>query len=748
MEKTPAGRFAKIIVDISRESLDKAFDYHVPDTLSGKVVPGVQVTVPFGKGRRTVDGFVIALTDTPSFDPSRIRDILAVKENSVAMEGRLISLAAWMKNRYGGSLNQALKTVLPVKKKVKPVEKKTVVLCVSKEAAVQMLEIFDRKKNKARVRLMSALLQEPQIPYEFVTGKLSVTPASMKKMEEMGLIRIESKEVYRTPLQGNAGRKKSFTLTEEQQAVVDGIRRDEAQAAATSQVFLIHGVTGSGKTEVYMELIAGQVRQGKQCIMLIPEIALTYQTVMRFYSRFGSRISILHSKLSAGERYDQYLRAKRGEIDIMIGPRSALFTPFPNLGLIIIDEEHEPSYQSETVPRYDAREAAIQMGKMAGADVVLGSATPSLESYYAALQGRYHLYKLPHRVHGQKMASVQVVDLREEMEEGNRSPFSRVLQQGIARRLERGEQVMLFLNRRGMAGFLSCRSCGHVIKCPHCDISLSVHRDGKMVCHYCGYEAPLVHKCPSCGSPDIGQFRAGTQKMEELVKKKFPKARVLRMDADTTREKGGHEKILAAFASQEADILIGTQMIVKGHDFPNVTLVGVLAADLSLNVPDYTAAERTFQLLTQAAGRAGRGYKKGEVIIQTYQPDHFAIEDAAAQDYRKFYDEEIQYRSILHYPPVYHLMEFQASSSSQEMAEAYIKRIRRLLDKSRAPVMEKVEAIGPSPAPVAKVKDIYRQRIYLKSKEEDALIAVKDAIELYYSRHPQFAAVSIQFYLR
>ena len=367
-----------------------------------------------------------------------------------------------------------------------------------------------------------------------------------------------------------------------------------------------------------MEMIARVICDGKQAIVLIPEIALTYQTVMRFYKRFGSRISILNSRMSNGERYDQMMRAKDGAIDVMIGPRSALFTPFPNLGLIVIDEEHEPTYKSEQIPRYHARETAIARAELEGASVVLGSATPSLEAFYGAGQGKYELLTLKQRSQKQALPTVHTVDLREELKAGNHSIISRKLQEMMKERLDKKQQVMLFINRRGYAGFIACRSCGHVMKCPHCDVSLSSHKGYKLICHYCGYEESAKDRCPKCGSKHIGGFRAGTQQIEELIRREFPEARVLRMDMDTTKEKDGHEKILETFASEEADILIGTQMIVKGHDFANVTLVGILAADLSLFAGDYQSSERTFQLLTQAAGRAGRGDRPGEVIIQTY----------------------------------------------------------------------------------------------------------------------------------
>ncbi len=735
--------YAKVIVDISHEKLDRTFEYRIPEKLCGKVCEGMQVLIPFGPSSRQITGYVVGISEEADYDPDKIKEVIEVKEDGVAIEGQLIRLAAWMKKNYGGTMNQALKTALPVKKKIKAKKKKTVALLLDQEEAITALTLFDRKSYKARARLLAALLEEGEIPYELVTGKLNISASTLKSMEELKMIEIRSEQVYRMPLPKEREKGDRLHLTEEQQTVIEGVRKDMEEGSY--RTFLLHGVTGSGKTEVYMELIAGMAEQGKQSIMLIPEIALTYQTVMRFYKRFGKRISILHSRMSQGERYDQYLRAKRGEIDVMIGPRSALFTPFQNLGLIIIDEEHESSYQGENIPKYHARETAIERARLADAFVLLGSATPSLESYYAAKEGRFRLYELNKRVGERPLPHVEIVDMRKEMEEGNRSPLSRRLHKELEKRLAKGEQSMLFLNRRGLAGFISCRSCGEVIKCPHCDVSLSAHNNGKLLCHYCGYEQPMVHACPFCGSKMIGGFRAGTQKMEELIRREFPKARTIRMDFDSTREKEGYEKILSAFANQEADIMIGTQMIVKGHDFPNVTLVGVLAADLSLNIPEYTASERTFQLLTQAAGRAGRGNKPGEVVIQTYQPDHFAIEDAAEQNYKKFYQEEIQYRQILKYPPVWHMMDITLSADSKEKADRYAEKIRYLLGNTKAKPLENLTIIGPSDAAVAKVNDIYRKVIYLKGQDYEALTKVKDAIERYDAANPQYADVSIQF---
>ena len=504
-----------------------------------------------------------------------------------------------------------------------------------------------------------------------------------------------------------------------------------------------------------MELIDGVVRLGKQAILLIPEIALTYQTVSRFAGRFGERVSVLHSRLSAGEKYDQCERAKKGEIDIIIGPRSALFTPFSKLGLIIIDEEHEASYKSESMPKYHAREAAAWLASYYGASVVLGSATPSLESYAASEKGLIKRYELTQRPMGGSLPEVYVEDLRKELKCGNRSIFSRRLQQLLEQRLSAGEQSMLFLNRRGYAGFVSCRACGHVMKCPHCDVSLSEHKGGRLVCHYCGYEQPSVKICPACGSKYILGFRAGTQQIEELLHKCYPQARVLRMDADTTRKKGSYDKILAAFANGEADILIGTQMIVKGHDFPNVTLVGILAADLSLHAGDYRAGERTFQLLTQAAGRAGRGTKPGEVVIQTYQPEHHSVRYAAKQDYKGFYTEEMGYRELLAYPPAAHMLAVLVLSETQDGGMALAGRLAELAKQDGKPAdgqtgIERdglnrcVQLIGPAAASIGRIGDQYRTVFYAKSADMEALIGIKDTLEEFLERQA-LCTESVQF---
>lgn len=735
--------YANIIIDISHEKLDRTFQYRIPDILKPEVVPGVLVEIPFGRGDRKINGYVVEVTAEPEYEISRIKEIIRIIKTGIPIEAQLITLAAWMRENFGGTMNQALKTVLPVKQKTAKKERKMVYLYPERVEAKCLLAGFQRKHQTARARLLEALIEQSPLPYETVTGKLNVTPAVMRALEEKQVIRIESVRNWRNPLDRMKKQESHVTLNSlQRQIAADIVSRWKA---GDNKPCLIHGVTGSGKTEVYMELIEAAVREGKQAIVLIPEIALTFQTVIRFYNHFGDRVSILNSKMSAGERYDQFERAKSGELDVMIGPRSALFTPFSNLGFIIIDEEHEAAYKSETVPRYHARETAIARADMCGACVVLGSATPSVESYERALRGDYRLYEMKERVSRRTMPTVYTVDLREELRRGNRSVLSDRLRELMVDRLQRKEQIMLFINRRGVAGFVSCRSCGHVVKCPHCDVSLNLHNNGKLVCHYCGYEQPMIKNCPECSSPYVGGFKAGTQKIEQYIRQQFPESRVLRMDMDTTRQKDGYEKILSAFANQEADILIGTQMIVKGHDFPNVTLVGVLAADLSLHISDYRAAERTFQLLTQAAGRAGRGKRPGEVVIQTYQPQHYSIVTAANQDYKAFFEQEILFRKMLRYPPEWHMLVIHAASAQEKLVNKAVVMLKYAVMAGNDNTSDKMQVIGPADAAVSKVNDIYKKVLYIKDADYKKLVTVKNRLENYISREPVFKDVTVQF---
>lgn len=723
--------YADVIVDISHEKVDKPFQYAIPDKLNTKLAVGRKVFVPFGRWNKLIEGYVIAITDKCNYDPAKIKEIYSISQSGVDVESKLIALACWIHENYGSTMIQALKTVLPAKRSVEKLMVRKVVRKGTNEELIHALGEAKRRKNQtAKARLLEELLTNPILPYEWITGKLGVSAATIRSLERAELLTIVSEDTYRNPVGMRLIDETKQKLSPAQQKIVEEFISD--YDADRRNTYLIHGITGSGKTEVYMALIEQVVARGKQAIFLIPEIALTYQTLVRFYKRFGDRVSLINSTLSAGEKYDQCERAKNREIDVIIGPRSALFTPFPEIGLIVIDEEHESSYKSETTPKYHARETALEVARLHGASVVLGSATPSLESYYRAVNGQYKLFTLKERLTGGTLPKVYITDLREELKAGNRSIFSSRLKDLLAERLEKKEQSMLFLNRRGYAGFITCRSCGYVVKCPHCDVSLSEHSGGRLICHYCGYEMPRLKTCPQCGSKYISGFRAGTQQIEEKLKELFPQIRVLRMDADTTRQKGSFEKILAAFRDKEADVLIGTQMIVKGHDFPNVTLVGIIAADLSLSVGDFRAGERTFQLLTQAAGRAGRGQLPGEVVIQTYQPEHYAVVHASNQDYESFYQEEILYRELLSYPPVSHMLAVQVYAKDEAEGADLIGRLAKVATpfiNPMEPPQKRMLMMGPSSASIGRINDIFRFVFYLKYANYGTLVKVKDALE-------------------
>ncbi len=713
--------YAGVIVDISHEKLDKIFQYSVPEDIASVISIGNKVNIPFGAGHRT--GYVVNLSDTPEIDPDKIRPLDGIVKSSTTIDERMIKLAYWMKTNYGSTINQALKTVIPVKEKVKQVNNRTVRLLISPREALSLSEEYRTSKRK-QSEILKFLSDNPVCDYRKITQQMGQVRQSLTALSDAGLIEIDTQRVFRNELEAAEDFRNVTGLNREQQAVCDGIIKDYDNNDMTP--CLIKGVTGSGKTEVYMEIIQHVLSKGREVIVLIPEISLTYQTIMRFYAKFGNVVSVINSRLSKGEKYDRFELAAQGRIKIMVGPRSALFTPFNNLGAVIIDEEHESAYQSETIPRYHARETAIELARMTGAKVIMGSATPSLEAFNRCRNGIYKLYRLDNRAGNATIPDVDVVDLRDEMKKGNRTMFSAKLKSLMQEKLDAGEQIMLFLNRRGYQGFINCRDCGNVIQCPHCDVSLTLHGRNRLVCHYCGYETVFNHICPKCGSKYIGAFKAGTEKVEEETRKIFPHASVLRMDLDTTSGKEGHRNILEKFASHEADILIGTQMIVKGHDFADVTLVGILLADMSLHCSDYRAAEITFDLLTQAAGRAGRGDRKGNVVIQTYDPEHYSIVHAAGQDYDAFYDEEMGYRELMGYPPSNHMMAVRISCADAELATKLSDELYKLTS-----VNDRVNIIGPADAAVYKINDIYNRVIYYKCRDYALLIQIKDIIENY-----------------
>lgn len=733
-------KYAKIIVDISLDKIDRPFDYIIPDGMDVKA--GTPVIIPFGKGNREIKGFVIDVSEKSDYDNSKLKSIKAVADTDVEAEQELIGLAWWIKEHYASTMNQALKTVLPVKQKVKQNTNQTVILNI--ENVQEKIEQYKKKNAKARVRLLEELMNTKELSKDIVKNKLNISPSTLKTMEELGDIKIESEVKYRTPYDKNQS-EYNITLNDEQKKVSDDIKKTMTfKKDGRVNVHLIHGITGSGKTEVYMDLIDHCLKQGKQAIVLIPEIALTFQTMKRFSQKFKDKVSFIHSRLSKGERFDQFERARNKDISVMIGPRSALFTPFPDLGLIVIDEEHETSYKSESVPKYHAIEVAQKRALDNGATVVLGSATPSMESYYRAKEGYYKLHKLTKREKGD-VPKAQIIDMREEHEKGNKSIISDKLRELITNRLENGEQTMLFLNRRGISRVVSCKNCGEAIKCDHCDVTLTLHRGNTMKCHYCGREKPLPKVCPKCGSKYLSRMGTGTQAIEDEIKEVFPSAKVLRMDADTTSTKGGHAEILSAFESGDADILVGTQMIVKGHDFPNVTLVGVLAADMSLYVPDYTATERTFQLICQAAGRAGRGERKGEVVVQTYSPDNYGIETAVEQDYEKFFENELPYRKLSQYPPVVNMVSVFIQDKNKRKLDAATEQIAGLIKQVKEKKYNELFIIGPSVPQASYINDVYRNVIYIKGTSITNLINLKNYLEGVIQQSDKLKYINVQF---
>ena len=572
------------------------------------------------------------------------------------------------------------------------------------------------KRKQQQWNVLDCLMKEGALSVAKVKSKTGAGDSSIQTLVKKGILKLYFTEVQRNPFEGKTYEpSKPLVLNEEQQAAFENIKK--VLEAEEKKPILLQGVTGSGKTEVYLQAIDTVLKKGRQAIVLVPEISLTPQTVERFIRRFGNLVSVTHSKMNLGERYDQWVRARSGEIAVMIGPRSAVFTPFERLGIIIIDEEHENTYQSETTPKYDAREVARKRCSQEGALLLMGTATPSVKTYFSVIQGEFDRLYLKERVHHAPLPEMIVQDMRRELEEGNRSVFSRKLFIAMKTALDQKEQILLFLNRRGFSTFVSCRKCGYVMKCDACNVSYTYHAAEKeLICHYCGKKAEVPKICPSCGSSYIKFFGTGTQKIEAEVKKLFPKAKVLRMDMDTTSKKHSHERILNSFAKREADILIGTQMIAKGHDFPGVTLVGILAADLSLFAGDYRSGETTFQLLTQVAGRAGRGEKPGKVIVQTYQPEHYSIQYAAKQDTEGFYQEELALRKTLGYPPYSHIFQILITSIEEEAAEWAAVSLRQVMDKENKESY--FQLLGPAPAVISKINHEYRFRLLALCAQE------------------------------
>ncbi|MFF5910476.1 primosomal protein N' [Staphylococcus saprophyticus] len=783
---------AKVIVDIPSKSVDFTFDYIIPIRLQSMIQIGMRVIVPFGP--RTIQGYVMKITDQPdsNIDINKLKEIKEIQDIKPELTEELIQFTEWYNNYFVTKRISMLEVMLPsaIKAKYTKVfsiedtnalpetlagkfdssghyafkaaqqnDDLTQIAPLLKQGIVSEVTLLSQNVNKKKQRAICVVegfnydsvlnsLEKSKKQYELYAFLLDEQHriVLLKDIEAMGyskssvdtLIRKGFVEKYDAVVERDPFETRVFEqdvkqhLTSDQQRAFEAI--SEKIHAHEQCTYLLHGVTGSGKTEVYLQTIEEVLNLNRQAMMLVPEIALTPQMVLRFKRRFGDEVAVLHSGLSKGERYDEWQKIRDGKARVSVGARSSVFAPFKNLGMIIIDEEHESSYKQEDYPRYHARDIAQWRSEYHQCPLILGSATPSLESFARAEKGVYELLSLPNRVNQQALPEVEIVDMREELNSGNRSMFSNQLRDAIQQRLDNQEQIVLFLNRRGYASFMLCRDCGHVPQCPNCDISLTYHKStDQLKCHYCGHQEVSPNQCPNCESEHIRQMGTGTQRVEELLQEAFQEARIIRMDVDTTSRKGAHEKLLNDFGSGKGDILLGTQMIAKGLDFPNITLVGVLNADTMLNLPDFRASERTYQLLTQVAGRAGRHEKEGQVLIQTYNPDHYAIKDVQENDYTAFFQKEMNYRKIGKYPPYFFLINFTIAHKEMKKVMEASKHIHKILLQH---LTDKALVLGPSPAALSRINNEYRFQILVKYKREPALHEALKYLDDYY--HDQY----------
>ncbi|EDX69161.1 MULTISPECIES: primosomal protein N' [Bacillus] len=785
-------KFASVIVDVPARQTDRPFDYIIPKKWEDIVQTGMRVVVPFGP--RKLQGFIIGIKNSVEVESKKLKTIHEILDVTPVLNEELLKLGYWLTSETLCYMISAFQVMLPTA--IKATYKKRLQLRKQEEVAPELLFLFQEKEaidweaietqphlyrtiqqeikhgtievvyqvkdkvQKKKQRVVQPELPEDKleltafelkskkqqdvlyyfvenyksVPLKVITEELQITDAPIKALVKKGLISEKYVEVYRNPYDDDDFEQtKPFPLTEEQKQVITPILSSITNE--TYNPFLLYGVTGSGKTEVYLQSIAAVLEKGKEAIVLVPEIALTPQMVDRFKGRFGSQVAVLHSALSVGEKYDEWRKILRKEVKVVVGARSAVFAPFENLGIIIIDEEHESSYKQEDNPRYHARDVAVWRGQYHKCPIVLGSATPTLESFARAKKGVYELLTMEKRMNEQALPTVEIVDMREELRDGNRSMFSKALHEKIADRLEKKEQMVLFLNRRGHSTFVMCRDCGYVVQCPHCDISLTYHKmNHRLKCHYCSYEENMPTACPACQSTYIRFFGTGTQKVEEEITKLFPEARVIRMDVDTTSRKGMHEKLLKAFGEEKADILLGTQMIAKGLDFPKVTLVGVLTADTMLHLPDFRASEKTYQLLTQVSGRAGRHELPGEVIIQTYTPEHYSIELAKNQQYDVFFDQEMQMRRTRQYPPYYYVV--LVTVSHPELLKA-VQVTEKIVGHLRSHCSQQTMVLGPVASAIPRIKDRYRYQCMIKYKREPNLKNVLKMVNEHYQAEMQ-----------
>ncbi len=716
-----------VLVELSSKNIDKEFDYKVPKSLEDKIKVGIRVLVPFGK--QTLEGFVLEIKEEQKTE-YELKEIKEVIDEDIVLNKELLNLGKKLQEETLATLISCYQTMLPkalkaknkmvVNKKFDTFYKINEKIDLSKEKITDKQQILIKKCQDEGLVLRKELVE--------------LSAFALKTLVSKEILLEEKKEHYRLSYDKKIEEKKQ--LTAEQEEVVKDILED-----GQNRVFLVHGVTGSGKTEVYMELIEEALQRGKTSIVLVPEISLTPQMVSRFQKRFGDKIAAIHSALSDGEKYDEWRRIARGEALIVIGARSAIFAPLENIGVIIIDEEHSESYkQSDANPRYNAKDVAIWRSQYHNCKVVLGSATPSLEAYARALKGVYKLEQMPHRVNGKALPVVKIIDMNEEMKYG-RGHLSRELISSIKGRLEKQEQVILLLNRRGYSSFVTCKNCGFTFKCPNCDITLTYHKSSNTLrCHYCGYGEKVYSVCPKCKEKALSNLGMGTQKIEEELGKCFENARVLRMDYDTTSRKGMHEKMITAFKKHEYDILLGTQIVAKGLDFEDVTLVGVINADTGLNIPDFRSSENTFSLLAQVAGRSGRSAKSGEVIIQTFNPEHYAINYSKNHDYIGFYQKEMAFRKELKYPPYFYLVNIKVSGKEANNVLEEALKIKNILGRS----LTKTIILGPSSAMIFKMNNIFRYNLILKYKKEENLRKVLEKILDHYKNN-QKIKVDIDF---
>ena len=734
---------AEIVINRSAKRLNRTFDYSIPKNLEELVMVGSTVLIPFGKTSTLEEGYVVGIKENTQYE---VKEIVQIKHN---LTEKQIELAQWMSKRYFCNLSDCIKQMLTPGTKSKNNEKNVQdkminVVYLKKDIEEIQFDIdIGKIKSEKQKKILQFLKSNEGVTIPEIEMFTGGTRAIVKTLEKNGYIEIIEKKVERDPLANKQiAKTKNLQLTEEQQSAYNSVM--SAMQEHRYNQFLLYGVTGSGKTEVYLQLIGETLKRNKTAIVLVPEISLTPQMIDRFIARFNQdKIAVLHSKLSIGERYDEWNKIKEGNAKIIIGARSAIFAPTENIGIIIIDEEHDSSYKSEAVPKYDAKEIAKKIAKENSCPLVLGSATPDLVTYYKAQEGKIELLELTKRANNSKLPEVKIVDLKMELANGNKSMLSVALHDAIENNLKEKRQTILFLNRRGYSTFIMCRECGYTVKCKNCNISMTYHKtENKLKCHYCGYEENVVTVCPECHSTKIRYFGTGTQRLEQEVNKIFPQASTIRMDIDTVTKKNSHEEILSKFKNENIDILIGTQMVVKGHHFPNVTLVGVIAADSSLNIDDYRANERTFQLLTQVAGRAGRESLDGKVIIQTYNPENFSIICAQKQDYEMFYNTEIALRKQLKYPPFCDIMLIGFNSLSEkeiiELSNKVYNYLKNKLDGQDFIVLK------PMPSPIDKIQNRYRWRIILKGNiNEEVNTIINECLQKVYEANYRNTRVSV-----